>query len=72
MFARGVQADSGGEWSAVQVSDILERLGDRPFEAGAAGVEYQNHSAVALITGVAGAPLVKRRGMPAGAQGVYS
>ena len=72
LSARGVKTARGGEWSAVQVSDILERLGDRPFEAGAAGIEYQNHSAVALITGVAGAPLVKRRGMPAGAQGVYS
>jgi DNA invertase Pin-like site-specific DNA recombinase len=36
LSARGVRTSRGGEWSAVQVSDILERLGDRPFAASAA------------------------------------
>jgi hypothetical protein len=36
LSARGVKTARGGEWTAVQVSDILERLGYRPFEAGAA------------------------------------
>jgi hypothetical protein len=39
LSARGVKTARGGEWTAVQVSDILERLGARPFEAGAAAVQ---------------------------------
>ena len=41
LSARGVKTARGGEWSAVQVSDILERLGDHPFEAGAARVDIK-------------------------------
>ena len=37
--ARGIKTVRGGEWTAVQVSDILERSGDRPFEAGAAAAQ---------------------------------
>ncbi len=39
LSARGVKTARGGEWTAVQVSDILERLGGRPFAAGAAAVQ---------------------------------
>ena len=39
LSARGIKTARGGEWTAVQVSDILERSGDRPFEAGAAAAQ---------------------------------
>jgi DNA invertase Pin-like site-specific DNA recombinase len=39
LSARGIKTVRGGEWTAVQVSDILERSGDRPFEAGAAAAQ---------------------------------
>jgi DNA invertase Pin-like site-specific DNA recombinase len=39
LSARGVRTARGGEWTAVQVSDILERLGHRPFEASAAAAQ---------------------------------
>ncbi len=39
LSARGVKTARGGEWTAVQVSDILERLGHRPFEAGATATQ---------------------------------
>ena len=39
LSARGIKTVRGGEWTAVQVSDILERLGHRPFEAGAAAAQ---------------------------------
>jgi hypothetical protein len=39
LSVRGIKTARGGEWTAVQVSDILERLGDRPFEVGAAAVQ---------------------------------
>jgi DNA invertase Pin-like site-specific DNA recombinase len=35
LSARGVKTARGGEWTAVQVSDILAPLGHRPFEVGA-------------------------------------
>jgi DNA invertase Pin-like site-specific DNA recombinase len=37
LSARGVKTARGGAWTAVQVSDILERLGARPFEYVVAG-----------------------------------
>jgi hypothetical protein len=36
LSARGVKTARGGEWSAVQVSDILRRSGGRPFAHAAA------------------------------------
>ena len=35
LTARGIKTARGGEWSAVQVTDILEREPGRPFVSGA-------------------------------------